>query len=620
MTTKPDPFHRGLKFAKKGRPDLALRSLLAATRQRPGSAEAWYNLGVLQKELGSISDAKDSYLRAVRLHPSHYLATNNLGLVYADLHDPKSAIKYLKLAVRLRPSASPSLNNLANIYHQLGQLRQAVTYYRRAITADAHNAVGLTNLGLTYVSMGKSDQAISCFIRAIKANSADEEPYGHLLYQLMIVCDWAKAAFMAAALDKLTARSLAAGRKPSEIPFLNVIRKADPAQNLGLASAWAKSLAIAANHPPPPSHITPHQPIRIGYLGSDFRDHPVGHLIAGLFSLHNRRLFTTSAYSYGPDDRSPTRQKIASGVDKFIDIQSYSHTAAAEQIRADEIDILIDLNGHTRLNRLEILAQRPAPIQITWLGYPGTTGTAFIDYLIADRTVLPPNHQGFYTEKILYLPHAYQITDHTRPISTKVVTRSDCRLPTDALVLASFNASYKIEQVVFDTWLDILHAIPTTVLWLLVSHPLTKSNLLAYATSYGISPMRLIFADRIPNPDHLARLPLADLGLDTQTCNGHTTTSDCLWAGLPVITIEGTHFASRVSSSLLQSVGLPQLITHNLAEYKNRILDLCTHPAKLRSIRNSLFVNRKSCFLFDTPRFVKDLEEIYLGLNLGIRI
>ena len=351
--------------------------------------------------------------------------------------------------------------------------------------------------------------------------------------------------------------------------------------------------------------------IVIGYLSNDFRYHATAHLMLSLFGLHNRDEFEIYCYSYGKDDRSYYRSRIQHDCDKFVDISSFGHDAAAGCIYKDKVDILVDLKGYTEGTRLSICALRPAPVQVSYLGFPGTTGADFFDYIITDKIVTPEEHAPYYSEKFAYLPHCYQVNDHTQLIANKDWKKGDFGFPEDSFVFCSFNGPYKIDPVMFDVWMEILRKVPDSILWLLSGNNIAEKNLRREAEARGIQSERLVFADMLPKDEHLSRLRFADLALDTRIVTGHTTTSDALWAGVPVITLQGGHFASRVSSSVLSAIGLPELITHSLEEYEALAVQLARNPAQLQEIRQRLAENRLSAPLFDTPRFVRNLESAY---------
>ena len=357
----------------------------------------------------------------------------------------------------------------------------------------------------------------------------------------------------------------------------------------------------------------------IGYLSEDFRNHPVGHLTCGLYQLHNRRDFKVYAYSYGKDDGSSYRRQIMLGCDRFVDIRSLNSLEAARRIYDDRVDILVELGGHTAGSRLDICALRPAPIQVTYLGFPGTTGAKFIDYIITDKIVSPETHDRYYSEKMVYVPHCYQVNNNRQQISENKWCRRDFQLPERDFVFSSFNQAFKIEPVMFYTWMKILKRVPGSVLWLLRDNAIAEKNLRQAAASRQVDPRRLIFSAKMSKEDHLGRMRLADLALDTRIYNGHTTTSDCLWAGVPVIALKGSHFASRVSASILAAADLPELVVENIDAYEDLAIELSRNSSRLRKIKNKLHQNRMNVLLFDTHRFVHNLEKAYRKMWRGFQ-
>jgi predicted O-linked N-acetylglucosamine transferase (SPINDLY family) len=350
--------------------------------------------------------------------------------------------------------------------------------------------------------------------------------------------------------------------------------------------------------------------LRIGYLSADFRAHAVASLSVELFEKHDRERFEVFGYSLGPNDASPMRRRLVDAFDQFVDIHDRSYTDGAKQIAADSIDILVDLTGYTKHARTQILALRPATIQVNYLGYPGTMAAPFVDYVVVDDFVVPPDQQPFFTEKLVYLPGCYQVNSR-REVSPQTPSRASCGLPENAFVFGAFNSSHKISPSVFEVWMEFLKSIPGSVLWLVEKNCLAPANLRRHAEDCGVSPERLIFAPRIASSEHLARHRLIDLFLDTFPYNGHTTTSDALWAGCPVVTIAGATFASRVAGSLLRAVDLPELVTHTLDEYRGLALRLAQDRARLADLRARLEVRRASAALFDSTAFTRNLEAAF---------
>jgi protein O-GlcNAc transferase len=351
--------------------------------------------------------------------------------------------------------------------------------------------------------------------------------------------------------------------------------------------------------------------ITVGYLSNTFKNHPGGHLIAGLFERHDKEQFRVICYSYGEDDQSYFRKKAEENVDLFRDIRTLDDLGAAKVIFDDGVDILVDLRGHTGGSRMGICALKPAPVQAVYLGCPSTSGADFFDYLIADKVIIPDEDRAYYSEKIVFMPDCYQVTNNEQSISNEAMTRKDQELPEEGVVFCSFNTAYKIEPVMFDCWVDILKQVPDSVLWLLKDSDLMVENLRNEIKARGLSPDRLVFGEKMSKERHLRRIQLADLALDTRMVNGHVTTSDAIWAGVPVVTVLGHHFASRVSASILKAAGLPELVTENCEEYKALAVDFALNKEKILSLKKRIDETRGSMPLFNTSRFVSDLEKAY---------
>jgi protein O-GlcNAc transferase len=425
----------------------------------------------------------------------------------------------------------------------------------------------------------------------------------------MHCCDWRAYAEQS---ERVIA-DVRAGKRASE-PFMFLAISDSPGDQLRCSRTWVHDQC-------PPSETAAwtgaryrHDRIRLAYVSSDFRAHPLGYLMAALFERHDRSRFETIAVSLGADDRSAMRLRLKGAFDRFIDVRQHSDRDVVKLMREMEIDIAVDRNGFTTGARPGILALRPAPIQVNYLAYPGTLGAEHIDYLIADETVIPRQEQSLYAEKVVYLPDSYLVNDSGRRIAERTPTRREVGLPDDEFVFCAFNNHYKITPRIFDVWMLLLRQVEGSVLWLLEGNATAQRNLRREAAARDIDPDRLIFAPRIAPEDHLARHRLADLFLDTLPYNAHTTACDALWAELPVLTCIGTTFPGRVAASLLRAIGLPQLITRSLEEYESRALGLARDPGQLHEIRQSLAANRTSWSLFDTDRFRRHLETAYIEM------
>ena len=429
-----------------------------------------------------------------------------------------------------------------------------------------------------------------------------------ILYEKQHMCDWTGFEELSGMQRRRVFERLA---RPSS-PFSLLSIPSTRAEQLQSARNFAQFQlrAVARDRMEFKSSPRSGGKLRIGYLSSDFHEHATAYLMAELFELHDRSRFEVMAYSYGKDDGSPMRARLTRAFDRFTDVGPLSHAAAAAAIHADGTDILVDLKGYTQHARTGIVALRPAPVQVSYLGYPGTMGAEFIDYLIADRFVVPAEHAAEYSEQLVLLPGSYQVNDRMRSIAA-TPPRRELGLPENGFVFCCFNQTYKIVPEMFTLWMRLLQAVPGSILWLLESNPWVGQNLSREARNRGIDPSRLVFAPKLPLDRHLGRMRAADLFLDTLPCNAHTTASDALWAGLPVLTSAGDTFASRVAGSLLSAVGMPELISGSMREYEDLALGLAREPARLVALRGKLARNRDSSPLFDAPAYVRNLESAY---------
>ena len=545
-------------------------------------------------------------------------AAINLARLSRANGTPKQGLATIERWLATKPATLPPSSDLyrelATLHHFMGNHDQAKTALEKALIANPDDFPALNNLGLL-LTHNQPEKAAELFARALKIRPDQAEIVDNLKLCSMLNGDWSQIT----RLDNRNPDQAVRPQTPTPTRlFLSLATNDDVSDNYRLAHVWCSNnfnqekffLAGCYNdfYRPPKD---PPDMLKIAYLSGDFCDHPVAHNLVGLFARHDRSRFQVSAYAFGPNDESGYRERIIAGCDRFLDISNLNDRDAALRIREDNIDILIELMGHTRDNRLGICAFRPAPVQISYLGYPGTTGASFIDYLIADPIVIPPEQQQFYSEKILYLPDCFMLAD--RPEIAPRPTRRECGLPETGPIFASFNNAYKIEPVMFDVWMEILKQAPDGVLWLRPGSRLLQENLRREAVSRGISPERLIFAAwSKTKAQHLGRLRLADLALDTRIYNGHTTTLDALWAGVPVITVPGRHFASRVSASQLRAIGLEELICRDLETYRQMAIELTQNPERLRRLRDKLDHNRMTHPLFDTAAGARKLEQAYL--------
>ncbi|MBE0533406.1 MAG: tetratricopeptide repeat protein [Rhodospirillales bacterium] len=604
----------GNALQKSGRTTEAEAAFREALSLAPGYAEAHYNLGNLLKELGRLDEAIEEYGRALKMQPNDPQIHHNLGSALHAMSRIDEAIKIFERAVEIKPDHVGALFNLGNILRHQGRSSGAITYFERILALDPTDLRSLVCLAATKEQKGDQAGALDIFRKVLAVDPSHQQANAGCLKMLERLCAWDEVARYRPAVRQAALNALEEGEMPAEDPFGAVSRDMDPAYTLRVARSHSHALAEIGNQLRQRVAAVPRPlgtgRIVVGYVSSDFRNHAISHLVGGLFAHHDRNTLKVIAYSTGADDASVYRRQVEAGCDAFVDLHAIDALQAARRIREDGTDILIDLNGHTAWNRLEIFALRPAPVQVTYLGFPGTTGADFIDYVLADTVVAPPEHASYFSEKIVYVPHTYQ-ANGPQPIAEEKPTRSECGLPEKAFVFASFCHNYKIEPVMFQIWMDILGRVPGSVIWLFRSSATAEENLRREAAVRGIDPLRLIFGGHVPKDRHLARASLADLALDTRIYGGHTTTSDMLWAGVPVITLLGGHFASRVGASLLRTVGLDELVTISLEEYRALAVRLAQDPAELSRLRRTLADNRDPSPLFDTPRFARNLERAF---------
>ncbi len=483
-----------------------------------------------------------------------------------------------------------------------GNVEAAVASYETALRLRPDYAEAYRNLASALRRLGRMEEGAAALAQAVSINPGYGEAAALLVHQLKDLCDWRMV-------DDLTKRLVQSVEEGSGAinPFVFLNLETTPSQQRQCAEQWARRLAVHETAQVPAER----ERITIGYLSADFQEHATAHLISELFELHDRRRFRVIGYSYGADDGGEARSRLRDAFDLFVDLEDHAHASAAARIRADGVDILVDLKGYTTGARPEIMALRPAPVQVSYLGYPGTMGTRAIDYVLVDRFVVPANQQEHFTETLVHLPHCYQVNDRRRPIA-RVGNRSDYGLPESGFVFCCFSASHKITPAIFDIWMRLMEGVPESVLWLLETSMAAMANLRREAEArLKRGSKRLIFAPSVTNAEHLARFGVADLFLDTLPYNAHTLTSDALWGGCPVLTSTGETFASRVAGSILHAAGLPELVTSTLAEYEATALRLAGDGAQLQTLRARIQKSRGEAPLFDTPRFTRAIENAF---------
>jgi predicted O-linked N-acetylglucosamine transferase (SPINDLY family) len=531
---------------------------------------------------GEVELAEQYFRDVARASPSDLSAWTNLAVALVRQRKHKAALPILVKVIEMQPDLAEAHYDLALCYSRLRRTAEGIPHYERAIALnpDLHQAhAALANAYLDCCDWAAVDRWRADFL-AYKATHP--------------VRLWAQR------IEPFTALLLFPGTLCKQV---SRERSAELVRS------------IAGHAPLERSARREGQRLRVGYVSAELYNHPMAHLTWGLFEAHDRTAFETFVYSSGPDDGSEYRKHIAATAEHFIDIRNETPEASARRIATDRIDVLVDLTGYTAGSRTQIFAYRPAPVQASYIGFPGSMGADFIDYFISDRIATPAGLEGEFSEKIVRLPGTYLVTDDRQPIGTSAQSRSDAGLPEDGFVYCSFNRLSKVDREIFEVWMDILRAVPRSVLWLVADEPEAERNLREHARALGIEENRLVFAPRVPKPEHLARHRLADLFLDTTLYNAHTGTVDALWTGLPVLTWPAQTFSRRVAASLLHAVGLPELAVRDLAEYQDTAIAFAKEPERLKAIRDKLLRNRTACALFDTAAHARNLEAAYARMH-----
>ena len=595
----------GAVYKEIGQLDASIEAYSKALAIVPENAEVYSNMGNALQEQGKLEEAIEAYNKALAIKPDYADAYYNMGNALQEQGKLEEAIAAYNKSLSIQPDNAEAYSNMGATLQEQGKLKYSIEAFSNALTLQPDNAEAYNNMGMSLIYQGKLEEAIAAFNKALAIQPDYEAARGQKLHQLAHICDWD-----AIGKDSTLIPSLGTSEKFVP-PFVMLSLEDAPDSHRIRSEVYAKAMYPQRPLPLPALPSKKPKRIRIGYFSADFHNHATMYLMAKVFAAHDRQKFEVYAYSYGPDANDQMRQVLIKSVDVFEDVREMGFKDTALRSRQDKIDIAVDLKGHTQDQRLGIFAYRPAPTQISYLGYPGTIGAEFIDYIVADPVVVPSNRRSAYSEEIIYLPHTYQPNDDKRVISQKVTMKADMGLPEDGFVFCCFNSNYKISPAEFDIWMRLLGKVNGSVLWLLKSNRWAEQNLQREAEKRGIQANRLVFAEKLPHDQHLGRQKHADLFIDTFNVNAHTTASDALWAGLPIVTKLGQGFAARVAGSLLTAVGLTELITENEQDYEALILELATNPVKLANVREKLAVNRLSQPLFDTQQYTKHLEDAY---------
>ena len=565
--------------------------------------DTWNNLGSSLRAIGQWDDAVLALNEAIARQPKFALALYNLGNAYLEKRDLKTAIHYYDRALDADPSYASAHVNRGNCYRELRDYHEAEKSYVRGYDLNPDLIETQFNLGVIYMEQQRFTDAISCFSRTITTEEYGIQSLPHIIGATQKICDWTYSKQL-----KQMAETAVRSGAYQEAPPFNLIAIFDDPEILLRAN---EQYTVSHIKPPVVSkpEIALQAKIKIAYFSNDIHDHATGYLIAELFELHNFERFEITLVSYGPDAKnSDVRNRIKSSKVRFVEASLWSNPKIIEFLQSEAFQILIDLKGYTAGCRPQILAARPAPIQIQYLGYPATMGCEFIDYFFGDHITLPDGIDNHFSESLIRMSGCYQINDSKRRISGSPVTRAQEGLPEDAFVFTSFNSTYKITEDLWNVWMSILKVCDNAVLWMIGDNEWARINLLEHAQNLGISENRIIFAEKKPQDEHLARLRLGDLALDTYPCCGHTTTSDALYAGLPVLTLLGESFHSRVSASLLCAQGLEELVTKSIGDYATTAVTIASSEGAAQNLRKKAEDAKKTGVLFDTPVWVREFE------------
>ena len=564
------------------------------------------NLAACCNKLGDFDGALDYADQALEIDINYAAALTNRANALRGLKRLDDAVENYQQVIKLQPNHADGLNNLGVVLRDLGRPEEALAWLEHSIKLKPDNSEAWSNRGETLLDLKRHDEALRSFKTAVSINSAADYVLGDLLYTQMSVCDWAE---LEKNRENLIKRVLAGAR--ASTPFVVMGLSDTPQLQKKSAEIYADAKLLWGSTTRSEAKRTRARRIRLGYFSMDFREHPVAHLIAELIELHDRDRFEVLGFSFGIRTDDFMRRRLENSFDKFLDLRNSTEVEIAHISRDLEVDIAIDLGGYTKNSRPLIFAHRAAPIQINYLGFPGTMGTDYMDYIIADSALIPEGLKNAYVESIIYLPNSYQANDSKKNLSDRKFIKEELGLPKTGFVFCCFNNNWKMLPDTFQAWVSIVRSVPNSVLWLFEDNSTAVRNLSFEAERHGLDPNRLIFAKRMPHSDHLARYRLADLFLDTFPYGAHTTASDALWAGVPVLTRSGQSFASRVASSLLHAVGLPELITHNAKEYESMAIELANDPDRLKSLKTKLAQNRTTHPLFNTALFTKHIESAY---------
>ena len=602
-------FQQGFVLHQQGKFAEAERFYEEVRQRIPNHFHTLHLLGVIALQTRRPERGVELIKRAIGVNSKIADAHSNLGKGLRDLKRLDEALASYDKAIALKPDYVEAHNNRGNLLNDLNRPEEALASIEKAIALQPDFAGAYFNRGQVLIDLKRPEEALASYQRAMALEPDFELLHGELLHTQMMICDWRGLQSQIAQLaEKIERHEMLA----DPFPIFSLI--GSPRLQRKAAETYAHARYPRSDALPVIAKRQRGEKIRLGYFSADFRKHAGAYSMVEMFERHDHSKFEIFGFSFSPEGDYEQKSRLEPAFDKFIDVNSCSDIAVAKLARDMQIDIAIDRNGFTTYCRPGIFAARAAPLQASYKAYPGTMGTDYIDYLIADPVVVPAHDRQYYSEKIVYLPNSDQVYDSKRGISDKAVTRADVELPPGGFVFCCFNNNYKIVPEVFDCWMRILKRVDGSVLWLLEDSKAAAVNLKKEAVRRDVNPDRLCFAKRMPPAEHLARHRLAGLFLDTLPYNAHTTANDALWAGLPVLTCIGEAFAGRVAASLLKAIGLPELIAETPQDYEALAVELASHPAKLADIKRKLANNRLTTPLFDTRLFTKHIEAAYTAM------
>ena len=580
-----------------------------ALKINPKMAQVQNNLGGIYKNLGDTDKATESFMRALDINPDLREANLNISALFMEKKKQKEAFHHLSKVLQKFPKDKEALNNVAVLMDEIGRPEHALKYYNMLVSMDGFSAsenahVTIRNMGNAHKVLGQLEKALECFNDAVRLNPNYSDALASVISLKHTFCDWDET-------PELVERLNLIGIEGEPVSPFTMLRHEDNAEKqLVRSKNWARKISpLNVNERVFNIHKGASEKIKVGYFGSDFFDHATMFLMLGLLRNHDSNKFEIYIFSYGRNEKGAYGQEVQSYCTEFFDIQSSSDEEVIELAHKVGLDIAIDLKGYTKNSRSQLFAHNLAPVQINYLGYPSTMGVDYIHYIVADKTIIPEHYQKYYSEKIIWMPDSYQPNDNQRKISPSKFKRSDFGLPEEKIILCCHNQLYKVSPVEFDIWMNILRQNNMCVLWLLGSNENAERNILKEASKRGIDHERIIFCKPIKHADHLARLKLADVFLDTFFVNAHTTASDALWAGVPVVTKIGEQFAARVAASLVRAIGLDELVVETNQEYESLISELATNPRRLKETKEKLRENIETEALFDTEQYTKNFEK-----------